>query len=82
MAAVSHIQDVSYTLAGLFAVWIAYIVIYRLYFSPLAKIPGPKLAALTTWYEFYYDVIQPGQYVFKIKQLHGKYGEYMSLHAK
>lgn len=49
-------------------------VIYRLYLSPLAKFPGPKLAAATLWYEFYYDVIQEGQYTFKIKELHDKYG--------
>ncbi|THV55127.1 hypothetical protein BGAL_0013g00120 [Botrytis galanthina] len=46
----------------------------RLYFHSLAHIPGPKLAALTWWYEFYFDVIQPGQYVFKIQELHKQYG--------
>lgn len=49
--------------------------IRRLYFHPLAHIPGPKLAALTWWYEFYFDVIQPGQYVFHIQELHKQYGK-------
>lgn len=47
----------------------------RLCFHSLAHIPGPKLAALTWWYEFYFDVIQPGQYVFKIQELHKQYGK-------
>jgi hypothetical protein len=46
----------------------------RLYYHPLSHIPGPKFAALTWWYEFYYDVIQPGRYIFKIQELHQKYG--------
>ncbi|KAF4636899.1 hypothetical protein G7Y89_g1175 [Cudoniella acicularis] len=48
--------------------------IRRLYFHPLAHIPGPNLAALTWWYEVYFDIIQPGQYVFKIQELHKQYG--------
>ncbi|PYH79528.1 hypothetical protein BO82DRAFT_288650, partial [Aspergillus uvarum CBS 121591] len=48
--------------------------IRRLYFHPIAHIPGPRLAALTWWYEFYFDAIQPGQYVFKIQKLHRQYG--------
>lgn len=51
-------------------------VTYRLWFSPLAKFPGPALAAVTLWYEFYYDNILKGQYTFKIKELHEKYGRY------
>lgn len=48
--------------------------IRRLYFHPLAHIPGPRLAALTWWYEFYFDAIQQGRYVFKIQELHKEYG--------
>ncbi|TLD20674.1 hypothetical protein PspLS_08795 [Pyricularia sp. CBS 133598] len=51
-----------------------YLAVYRLFFSPIAHLPGPKLAALSFWYEFYYDVILGGRYVFKIKELHAQYG--------
>ncbi len=49
-------------------------VVYRLYFSPLSKFPGPRLAAATLWYEIYYDVVKRGQYTFKLRELHEKYG--------
>ncbi|KAF1999717.1 cytochrome P450 [Amniculicola lignicola CBS 123094] len=47
---------------------------YRLIFSPIARFPGPKLAGLTWWYEFYYDVIQHGQYYKEIERLHAVHG--------
>ncbi|EGD90424.2 hypothetical protein H112_01883 [Trichophyton rubrum D6] len=49
-------------------------VIYQLHFSPLSRFPGPKIAAVTYLYEFYYDVILKGRYIFKIRELHEKYG--------
>lgn len=53
--------------------WIT-LSVKRLYLSPIAHIPGPKLAALTQYYEFYYDIILGGQYTSKIIELHKKYG--------
>ena len=52
------------------------LVIYRLFFHPLASFPGPKLAAVTRYYEAYYDIILPGQYTFKIAQMHKEYGKW------
>lgn len=58
-------------------IWIAYVlglVIYRLYFHPLAGFPGPKYAAISRWHEYYYDVHLQGKFIFYIKSLHEKYG--------
>lgn len=66
---------------GLLAVLVALLfysstlVIYRLFFHPLRKLPGPWLAAATSWYEFYQDVILVGHYVKDYPKLHAKYGQ-------
>lgn len=56
--------------------WLVTLVIYRLYLHPLARagFPGPRLAAVTTWYEAYFDVFLQGQYIFQIERMHKKYG--------
>lgn len=56
--------------------WTAYGAVWRLYLSPLSRFPGPKLAALTLWYEFYYDVVKQGMYLWEIERLHSIYGKY------
>ena len=53
---------------------LVYHVVYRLYLSPLAKIPGPRAAALTGAYEMYYDLIEKARFPWKIEELHKEYG--------
>ena len=60
--------------AVLTILYVLYGIIYRLYFSPLAKFPGPKLAAATRWYEFYYDVVQRNRFSWQIQKMHDQYG--------
>ena len=50
------------------------LAVYRLILHPLSRFPGPKLAALTRYYEAYFDLIRNGQYTFKIAELHKRYG--------
>ncbi|KAJ3734035.1 cytochrome P450 [Lentinula guzmanii] len=47
---------------------------YRLFFHPLHKYPGPILAALTDWYELYYNIVKGGALVTKIDNLHKLHG--------
>lgn len=49
---------------------------YRLYFHPLAGLPGPRLAAATGWYETYIDLFQRprGNFMEEITRMHAKFG--------
>ncbi|KAH6605514.1 cytochrome p450 [Trichoderma cornu-damae] len=48
--------------------------IYNLHLHPQRKIPGPRLAAMTGLYEFWFDVVMNGQYSSEIKRMHEVYG--------
>lgn len=60
-----------------FVLWVTYLlglVVYRLYFHPLAKFPGPKYAAISRWHEYYHEVVRKGQFTFAVQEMHKKYG--------
>ena len=54
---------------GLFTIFNA---VYNLYFHPLAKFPGPKIAAITRVY--YIKHLLTGRLPFTNTKLHAKYG--------
>ena len=62
--------------AAAFVLYSLALVIQRLFFHPLRKIPGPWIAAATSWYEFYQDVILGGHYVKEYPNMHAKYGSF------
>jgi hypothetical protein len=66
-------------LLGLWIIRCVVLAIYRLTLHPLAKFPGPKIAAATRWYEFYYDVVPSrstgGHYHHEVERMHEKYGK-------
>jgi len=56
-------------------IYTSVLAVYRLYFAPLAGFPGHRLAAATGWYEFWYDFVLGGKYIFEIEKMHKKYGK-------
>jgi hypothetical protein len=68
-----YINLSKYTTVAAF-IYAAWLIIYRLYLSPLAGFPGPKVAAATHYYEFYYNYWLQGKYIYKIESLHKIYG--------
>lgn len=64
-------------LAGL---WLLYRVGLALYnispFHPLYYFPGPRLAAMSFVYEFWFDFIKWGKYTTEIQRLHEIYGRF------
>ncbi|KAI9926006.1 hypothetical protein ASPWEDRAFT_107650 [Aspergillus wentii DTO 134E9] len=63
-------------------VYLAVKSIYRLYFHPLSKFPGPKLTAITHLYEFYHDIIRNGMFIWEIEKMHEKYGPIVRINPR
>lgn len=51
-------------------------VTYNVHFHPLARYPGPKLAAASLWWQIWIEVVTGQSLSLKLVELHGKYGAY------
>ncbi|CAG9938600.1 unnamed protein product [Clonostachys rosea f. rosea IK726] len=58
---------------GSLVLWVLSLAIYRACFHPLAKIPGPKLYAITDLPYLYH--VSRGTWVGKLQEFHEKYGQ-------
>ncbi|KAK8100423.1 hypothetical protein PG999_010797 [Apiospora kogelbergensis] len=62
----------------LLGLWLSYRLLLALYnvspFHPLHRFPGPRLAAASFIYEFWYDFVQYGRYSQEIRRMHEIYG--------
>ena len=74
MPAVLSSVEGLYFAIGALIVYIIYVVVFNLYLSPLAQLPGPRIAALTRWYEIYYDLVDGPRFPWVVEELHQKYG--------
>lgn len=63
-----------YVLTFAFLIYRLAKTVYNVYFHPLAKFPGPKLAAATHLYEFYWSIVRDGEFIWEIERMHKKYG--------
>ncbi|KAL8787770.1 MAG: hypothetical protein Q9195_007639 [Heterodermia aff. obscurata] len=70
----AHSSLVGAAILTLGVIYTGSLIVNRLFLSPIACFPGPKLAAVTFWYEFYFDVFHRGRYVVQIAKLHARYG--------
>jgi len=85
-------------LVGAYISYTLWVIYYRLYLHPLAKLKipgirdtqdndgytvcnitdiiiiGPKLGAATFLYEFYWNIVKEGQYIYQIEKWHRAYG--------
>lgn len=66
-------------LASAIIAWLITMVLYRCFFHPLAKIPGPFFAAITHFYIAYFNLFNgKSQFYLQVEELHWKYGKYLS----
>ncbi|KAL4813780.1 cytochrome P450 [Aspergillus spinulosporus] len=62
-------------LAGALISYSLFYVCYTFYWHPLARFPGPPLAALTRFYRAYIDISWKHSFVHHLGELHEKYGD-------
>ncbi|WEW56407.1 hypothetical protein PRK78_001850 [Emydomyces testavorans] len=57
------------------AAWILYQAVRAFYWHPLARFPGPRVAALTRLYKAYVECVAQGSFVHVLEKYHERFGD-------
>ena len=60
-----------------YVAYTAVAAVYNLYFHPLAHFPGPRVAAASSWWQVYVELIKQESLSIKLLELNRKYGMYL-----
>jgi hypothetical protein len=65
----------AYVVAACGILWVAK-ALHNVYFHPLSRYPGSKVAAISTsWWEWYWNYYRNGRLLFEVERLHQKHGK-------
>jgi len=64
-----------FVLLGLATLITILLAAYRLAAHPLARFPGPRVAAVSGLFLFYHDVVLGGKLHLELQRLHARYGD-------
>lgn len=65
--------------AALLCLWSLSKAVYNVYFHPLSRFPGPKLAVASLWWQTYLDLWKKDSLSLKLVELHATYGNLLVL---
>ena len=71
---VKSVEWIAVIVVFLCVYWLGY-AFYQLFLSPLASVPGPKLAAISNAFTMWYDLVGDARMPWKLKKLHTQYGK-------
>lgn len=77
-----QVTDALLALAAGWVAWTLYGYIYNVFWHPLARFPGPRLAAATSLYKAWIDCVAKSSFVHTLERLHAQYGECIPVNSE
>ena len=70
----ASVQSVLFALIAAVLTWLCWSAFYNVYLHPLARFPGPKLAAASKYWLFYQEFVKGASLSDIRDELHAQYG--------